>query len=65
MATDVPPGNRPLHRAVRADASSTQNAADAEVRDEFVLDQQARITELFGAVDYDPTYDYEEQRRRR
>jgi hypothetical protein len=27
--------------------------------------QQARITELFGTIEFDPSYDYKEQRRRR
>ncbi len=47
-----------------ADGMGTQDVLSEALRAYVQLQRQRRIIELFGTVDYDPDYDYKEQRRR-
>lgn len=54
-----------LQRAREASALSTPEQVVAEALEEFIRQrEQLRITELFGTIDYDPDYDYKQQRKR-
>ena len=54
-----------LERAHRASGLESVERTVAEALEEFVRrHEQMQIVEMFGTVDYDPAYDYKEQRRR-
>jgi Arc/MetJ family transcription regulator len=66
MATNLAIDDKLLEAAVRAGGHRTKKAAVTEALQEYIQRrQQARITELFGTIEFDPGYDYKEQRRRR
>ena len=44
----------------------TKKAAVTEALEEYIRRRrQTEITELFGSIDYDESYEYKEQRRKR
>jgi len=54
-----------LERAERAGGSLTREQVVAAALEEFVRQrEQLQITELFGTVEYEPGYDYKQQRKR-
>jgi Arc/MetJ family transcription regulator len=54
-----------LSRTQRASGSPTHEKAAAQALEEFVRrHEQLRVGELFGKIEYDPSYDYKEQRQR-
>ena len=66
MATNLALDDRLLDEAVRVGGRRTKKETVTEALVEYIQRrQQARVTELFGTVDYDPKYDYKKQRRRR
>lgn len=66
MATNLAIDDKLLEEAVRAGGHRTKKAAVTEALQEYIQRrQQAKITELFGTIEFDPKYDYKEQRRRR
>ncbi|MCC7043457.1 MAG: type II toxin-antitoxin system VapB family antitoxin [Acidobacteria bacterium] len=66
MATNLALDDRLLDEAVRIGGKTTKKAAVTEALEEYIARRkQARITDLFGTIDFDPKYDYKAQRKRR
>jgi Arc/MetJ family transcription regulator len=66
VATNLAIDDKLLEEAVRAGGHRTKKAAVTEALQEYIQRrQQARLTELFGTIEFDPKYDSKEQRRRR
>jgi Arc/MetJ family transcription regulator len=65
MATNLAIDDQLLDEALRAGGQRTKKATVTQALEEYVeRRKQARILELFGKVDFDPKYDYKQQRRR-
>lgn len=55
-----------MEAAVAAGGCRTKKEAVTEALREYVARRkQAQITRLFGTIEFDPRYDYKEQRRHR
>lgn len=55
-----------VNEALAVGGRRTKKEAVTEALREYIARRrQARVTGLFGTVDYDPKYDYKKQRRRR
>jgi Arc/MetJ family transcription regulator len=66
MATNLALDDKLLEEAVRVGGRATKKATVTEALQEYISRRkQARITDVFGTIDYDPKYDYKKQRRRR
>ena len=66
VATNLALDDRLLDEALRIGGRRTKRETVTEALTEYIQRRkQARITELFGTVEYDPKYDYKRQRRRR
>ncbi len=66
VATNLALDDRLLEEAVRIGGKATKKAAVTEALEEYIARRkQARIADLFGTIDFDPTYDYKAQRKRR
>ncbi|MEJ0026163.1 MAG: type II toxin-antitoxin system VapB family antitoxin [Rhizomicrobium sp.] len=66
MATNLSIDPDLLDRALKVSGEKTKKAAVTKALEEFVSRrEQKRILELFGKIDWDPTYDYKAARRRR
>jgi Arc/MetJ family transcription regulator len=66
MATNLDLDDRLLEEAVKIGGKSTKKAAVTEALQEYIARRkQLRVLDLFGTVDYDPSYNYKTQRRRR
>jgi len=65
LATNLQLDDRLIKRAVKLGKHKTKRAAVNQALKEYVehLEQQ-KILALFGQVDYDPDYDYKEQRKK-
>ena len=65
MATNLDIDPRLLERAVEVSGERTKTAAVTRALREFVArHEQKRLVELFGALDWDPGYDYKGERSR-
>ena len=65
MATNLDIDPRLLERAVKASGERTKTAAVTRALREYVArHEQKRLVELFGALDWDPQYDYKAERTR-
>jgi hypothetical protein len=65
VTTNVAIDDQLLDEALRAGGLRTKKATVTQALEEYVQRRkQARILELFGKIDFDPTYDYKQQRRR-
>lgn len=65
MATNLAIDDRLLEEAQRIGGHRTKKATVTEALEEYIQRRkQARILELFGKVDFDPTYNYKKQRNR-
>ena len=54
-----------LEEAFRLGGHRTKKATVNEALKEYIQRRkQLKILDLFGQIDYDPSYDYKEQRRR-
>jgi Arc/MetJ family transcription regulator len=63
MATNLDIDPRLLERAVKASGERTKTAAVTRALREYVArHEQKRLVELFGALDWDPEYNYKEER---
>jgi hypothetical protein len=60
----LPIDDRLLEEAQRAGGHRTPEAAVTEALQEYIHRKQAKILELFGTVEFDPTYDSRKQRRK-
>lgn len=66
MATNLALDDQLLAEALRIGGRATKKETVTEALQEYInRRKQARITELFGAVEYRAGYDYKKQRRRR
>ena len=66
MATNLALDEKLLEEALRIGGKSTKKDTVTEALQEYIgRRKQARVTELFGTIDYDPKHDYKKQRRRR
>ena len=65
MATNLAIDERLLNEALRVGGQRTKKSTVTQALQEYVQRRkQARILELFGKVDFDPKYNYKQQRRR-
>jgi Arc/MetJ family transcription regulator len=66
MATNLALDDKLLEEALKIGGRATKKETVTEALEEYIRRRkQARITELFGTIDFDPSYDYKKQRRRR
>lgn len=66
MATNLDLDPALIDEAVAIGGRKTKKEAVTEALREYIARRrQAQISRLFGAVDFDPRYDYKKQRRRR
>ena len=66
MATNLELDDALIRKAVKLGGHRTKKAAVTQALTEYIqyLEQQG-ITDLFGEVEYDRSYDYKKQRQRR
>jgi len=66
MATNLSIDPDLLDQALEVGGERTKKATVTKALQEFIARrQQKRVIELFGKIDWDPTYDYKAARRRR
>jgi Arc/MetJ family transcription regulator len=66
MATNVPIDEQLLAEARTLGGHRTNSATITEALREYIRRRkQLRIVELFATIDYERTYDYKKQRRKR
>ena len=66
MPTNLAIDDQLLEEAQRIGGHRTKKATVNEALEEYIRRRkQARIIDLFGAVEFDPKYDYKKQRRKR
>ncbi len=67
MATEVSLDDELLEKARKLGKYRTKKAAAAAALKEFVSrrEERLKILDLFGTVDFDPTYDYKRERSRK
>jgi Arc/MetJ family transcription regulator len=66
MPTNLALDDKLIEEARRAGGHKTKREAVNAALDEYVkLRKQRRILEAFGTFDFDPTYDYKAERRRK
>jgi len=64
MATNIELNEALLSKAMKLSGSTTKKDAVNKALKEYVQRrEQQKITELFGKIDYDETFDYKEQRK--
>ena len=65
MPTNLAIDDRLIEEAQKIGGHRTKKAAVTEALNEYIRHRkQAKILELFGTVDFDPSYDYKKQRRK-
>ena len=65
MATNLQIDDKLIQTAVRLGKHKTKKDAVTKALVEYIDHlQQQQILSIFGTVDYDPEYDYKQQRRR-
>ncbi len=65
MATNLAISPDLLERAVKVSGERTKTAAVTVALREFIARrEQRRLLELFGSLDWDPTFDYKAERSR-
>jgi Arc/MetJ family transcription regulator len=63
MPTNLDIDDALIEKARQVGKHRTKKAAVTEALKEYIqLREQKRILELFGSIDYDPEYDYKQQR---
>lgn len=66
MATNLQIDDELIQKAVRLGKHRTKKAAVTQALVEYIQHlEQVKIGKLFGAIEYDPAYDYKRQRGRR
>ena len=66
MATNLAIDDRLLNEARRIGGHKTKRATVTEALQEYIRRRkQQQVVELFGKIDWDPTYDHKKQRRRK
>jgi len=65
MATNLQIDDSLILKAVKLGGHRTKKAAVSKALIEYIHQlEQDKILSMFGAVEYDPEYDYKKQRRR-
>jgi Arc/MetJ family transcription regulator len=65
MPTNLAIDDRLLAEAQRVGGHRTKKATVTEALQEYIQRRrQTKIVKLFGTVEFDPSYDYKQQRRR-
>ena len=65
MPTNLAIDDQLLEEAQKIGGHRTKKATVTEALEEYIQRRkQSRIVSLFGAVDFDPSYDYKKQRRK-
>jgi len=65
MPTNLAINDELLEEALHLGGHRTKRATVDEALKEYIQRRkQLKILDLFGQIDYDPAYDYKEQRRR-
>lgn len=65
MPTNLAIDDELLEEALRLGGHRTKKATVNDALKEYIQRRkQLKILDLFGQIDYDPDYDYKEQRRR-
>lgn len=65
MATNLAIDDALLEEARKIGGHKTKKAAVSQALEEYIQRRkQQEILSLFGTVDYDPDYDYKEQRKK-
>jgi Arc/MetJ family transcription regulator len=65
MATNLQIDDSLILKAVKLGGHRTKKAAVSKALIEYIHQlEQEKILSMFGAVEYDPEYDYKKQRRR-
>ena len=65
MATNLAIDPELLERALAVSGERTKKAAVTKALNEFIARrEQVKLTELFGALDWDPAFDYKAERSR-
>jgi len=66
MATNLALDPELLERALAVSGEKTKKAAVTKALEEFIARrEQKKVIELFGALEWDPDYDYKAERERR
>ena len=66
MATNLQIDDKLISKAVRLGKHRTKKAAVTQALVDYIRHlEQEKVVSLFGAVEYDSTYDYKKQRARR
>jgi hypothetical protein len=66
VATNVQIDDKLLNEALKVGGQKTKKATVTEALQEYIQHrQQMKLIELFGTIDYDPSYDYKKHRKRR
>jgi Arc/MetJ family transcription regulator len=66
MASNLALDDKLLNEALRLGGHRTKTATVTEALQEYVQRrQQIRAIELFGKIDFDPSYDYKKRRKMR
>jgi Arc/MetJ family transcription regulator len=65
MATNLDIDEKLLDEALRIGGNRTKKATVEQALQEYIQrPKQQEILKLFGKIEYDPSYNYKEQRRR-
>jgi hypothetical protein len=65
MATNLSIDPQLIERALEVSGERTKKAAVTKALEEFIARRdQKRLLELFGKLEWDPTYDYKAERKR-
>ena len=65
MATNLDIDEKLLEEALRIGGNRTKKATVEEALQEYIQRRkQQKILKLFGKIEYDPSFNYKEQRRR-
>lgn len=66
MATNLAIDDRLLEEALKIGGQKTKKATVTEALQEYIQRRkQQQVVQLFGKLDWDPTYDHKQQRRRK
>jgi Arc/MetJ family transcription regulator len=66
MATNLALDDKLLDEALKIGGRATKKETVTEALEEYIRRRkQARVTELFGSIDFAPAYDHKKQRRRK
>jgi Arc/MetJ family transcription regulator len=65
VATNLQLDDKLIEKAVKLGKHKTKRAAVTQALNDYVAHlEQQKLIGLFGKLDYDPSYDYKEQRRK-